>query len=341
VIARLRLGPSLALCATLAAAAAGCGRALDSAGDPAHSLAAGGGAAPTAPFVWSTPPEAGAAGADGAFYPLEPGNRWHYAREIRLTIRPFGGGDPRHIVLRSTIERTLSCVEESSGRAYVAERSVETTGSGTTYYWVLFRQDRSGLYEADVLLDPPECEGLVADEEAIRLSRDPVRGDAVMGALSAEIADPAVRSAFLTAWERLRARLDAARGALASGGGAVALAKRGGGPGAGEITRLRYPLHPGAAWVILDAPRFDAVVEGVDALRLPVGHLPGYRIRIESELFGPQDRVRVWFGRSGQLMLAFYGESLATDPNGDPIGILIAEESQHLDGLDLAGPGRF
>ena len=108
----------------------------------------------------------------------------------------------------------------------------------------------------------------------------------------------------------------------------------------GEITRLEYPLHPGAQWVIRADPRFESIVEGAEVLDLAVGHVPGWRIRIESVLFGPDDRVHIWYGRGGFLKLEAYFEGIATDPGGNRLGRLISEESEVLTEVSLSG-GRF
>ena len=71
------------------------------------------------------------------------------------------------------------------------------------------------------------------------------------------------------------------------------------------------------------------------------GMMPGWRIRYTSELFGPHDRVHVWYGRQGFLRLAYHVESDATDPNGNVIGTAVAEETQELRSLSLVKPAQL
>ena len=110
-------------------------------------------------------------------------------------------------------------------------------------------------------------------------------------------------------------------------------------PADGEIVRLAYPLHTGQRWIIRADPRFTAVVEGVDALRLPAGRFVAYRIRIDSVLFGPSDRVRVWYGREGFLQLDAHLVGEGTDENGDPIGTVVSEDHEALDDIALVAAG--
>jgi hypothetical protein len=72
-------------------------------------------------------------------------------------------------------------------------------------------------------------------------------------------------------------------------------------------------------------------------LTLPAGRFAGWRIRYFSERFGPQDQVRVWYGRDGYLALVALLEGEAVDAEGNPIGTAIMRFSERLDGIELTG----
>src|SRR5207249_1892146 len=102
------------------------------------------------------------------------------------------------------------------------------------------------------------------------------------------------RPAFLAARDRLMGRLASVHAALDMGNLApTSPSAPPRGLAAGELIRLRYPLHPGQSWNIREDPLFTATVEGVDALDLAPGRLTGFRTRYTSDLFGPHDRVHL------------------------------------------------
>ena len=319
----LRSTPSqLAALAIIALTLAGCGRAptAPASGPDSNALRAG-----------LTSPGAAAHDAPEAalFYPLQLGNHWAYDFLFRVAVVPFSG-TPSVFVVREQHERDLTCIEELAGRSYVIERTSFPGGVD----WVPYRQDGAGLYESDVPARP--CSGGTGRQ---KLDMDATRSDeAAWAGVEAKIADPAKRAAYRAAWDRMEARSIAIRRAL---GIELESRRATGGAGAGEITRLQYPLHTGAHWVIRADPRFESIVEGSDVLDLAPGRLQAWRIRIDSEFVGPDDRVHVWYGRSGFLMLAAHFEGdVATDPNGTPIGTLTSDQSEVLTELSLGG-GRF
>ncbi len=114
-----------------------------------------------------------------------------------------------------------------------------------------------------------------------------------------------------------------------------------GGPLSEEITRLRYPLRPGASWTVREDPFFGSTVEAMEVVKLPPGRFPAARIRMKSEFYGPNDRVRLWFGRSGELGHQYHLEASATDYMGNVIGTILFDETEMLTDIDLVGPGRF
>ena len=319
-----------ALLALAAMTLAGCGRTVapvTSATDraPATALRAG--------MVGMDGPAPGGTPAN-LFYPLDLGNHWGYGHELSVTIVPTGGPPGPVSTVRDRHERDLVCVEPRAGRRYVVE---QTSYGASLFSWVRYRQDGAGLFEADVSIEePPVCAGLsghkIFDADVLPAST----GEEAWPALAAKLADPAQQAAYRAAWDRVQARAAAVRRALEPGPTEAAR----GGVEPDELTRLEYPLHPGAHWVIRAHPRFESFVERAEALDLAVGHVPAWRIRVESEFLGQNDSVRFWYGQDGFLKLAAHFEGIATDPSGNLIGIVVADESELLDELALRG-GRF
>jgi len=325
-------GP-LAGIALLALALSGCGKA----------------AAPVAPAADRVPQSAlraelaGAGGlAQGGqsanlFYPLQLGNHWGYEFTLSFYIIPDGGPPGPAFGLSQPRDRDLVCIEDRAGRSYVVERR---SYPGGLFDWVRYRQDGAGLYEADVESPlPPDCAGVSGRQTFDAEGVAAASGEAAWAGVEAKLTDPAKQLAYRAAWERIQARALALRQALGAAPG-IPRTAAGGGVEPGEITRLEYPLHPGARWMIRADPRFESIVEGAEVLDLAVGHVPGWRIRIESVFFGPDDRVRIWYGRGGFLKLEAYFEGIATDPSGNRLGRLISEESEVLTEVTLGG-GRF
>ena len=98
----------------------------------------------------------------GEFYPLAIGNTWTYAGEFSMR---FGSGSPYRSMKDET--RTIIGTEVLFGREYMLEEQFLIAGSlfggvDTFTYWVRFRQDRAGLYAADVASGDPPGEEYVA-----------------------------------------------------------------------------------------------------------------------------------------------------------------------------------
>jgi hypothetical protein len=264
----------------------------------------------------------------GAFYPLDLGDRWHYARTYDVRWQDASGA-PHAYHVDSAIERELACDVPLGTRSYAAERTLELAPGATYLSWIYYRQDRRGLYEADNPVPPP-CESVPPPEETgpgLHVHIAPLSSIAEQGKLPE---DPGVLAAMGT----LEQRLSLVRYTL----GLPAPSLRRPRPAPGEIVRLAYPLYPGQRWIIRAQPRFTSRVEGVDVLRLPAGRFVAYRIRIDSELFGPNDRVHVWYGRQGFLRLDFHGESQGVDDYGNPLDYaVVSEDHEVLDGIALVG----
>jgi hypothetical protein len=276
-------------------------------------------------------------GADSrghGFYPLQIGNRWAYRSVIKFILTDASGPHPPDVV-NSRIERELTGTTKLFGRTYVIEEAryfTEGSPSPNTSA-TFFRQDPAGLYEADV---PPPNPGAVAGRTSEELSALDAHG---RDYIARTVANPEHRAAFETAWAQLSSRLDLALHIRASAP-ATATDSRRGGVLDHEITRLRYPLFPGQQWTIRPSPFFGSLVEAHETVALPAGRFPGYRIRISSEFFGPNDAVKFWYGRAGLLRDRVHVESVATDENGNPIGTAIVEQEDELVRLDIVHPGR-
>lgn len=275
----------------------------------------------------------------GRFYPLQLGNHWHYRKQQVYAVIPLEGDASPPYELNATIDRELICVEHRDGRDYVVEQAEEQDPYQTYRSWVRFRQDPTGLYEADVpTLEPPPC--VVAKLSTSSGHRgEPSAGLARRMDELIPVGSPARHAAFRAAVERLSAKLAIIDVALRRMTGASSQTTGLGISGPAELTRLRYPLHPGARWTIRDEPgaTFVATVEGTDVLDLPPGRLRGYRIRISSDFLGPDDEVRAWYGPSGYLQLVAHIESDATDVFGEIYGRAVADLRETLEAVRLPG----
>lgn len=275
-------------------------------------------------------PAPGLESADGAgqiagsgFFPLTLGNHWEYVTGLSGTITDESGqstpfSDP------GTMSASLTSVRSFYGRDYVEETmEFATSGSATVASFIEFRQDRSGLYEADVSVTAARgIAGRSPESDASIPPRD-ARAAILRAACGPRVSDASIARAL--------DRLDHAIGA----GYAASAGARPGGALDHEITRLSYPLHPGVHWLIRDDPRFESTVEAIGPVRVPAGRFVAARIRINSEFFGPNDVVHVWYGRQGFIKLAAHVESVVIDNNGSPVGMMVADETQDLTSLDL------
>src|SRR5436309_5533538 len=274
-------------------------------------------------------PEAG-----GAYFPLQIGNRWHSESDFRATLTAPAG--VLTVVIHADITREIIGTETIAGRTYVVERSVtdEDDPSGPFNSWIRYRQDAAGLYEADLDISQPPVLDSGASAGPINAALPEARD---LPASFAERMSANQLDAYQAAWDVLQKRIVAIRSihALASGDGASAVR---GGVLPGELTKLGYPLRPGATWVIRDDPFFGSIVEANGTLEVPGGRFPSSRIQIPNEFMGPNDVVRVWFSRSGQLAFRYHLESVATDVDGNPIGTVSADYDETLRDFSLVRP---
>ena len=258
------------------------------------------------------------------FYPLDLGNHWDYQHTFAFQVVPTGTPPEPPTVIQTTINADLSGTEERFGREYVVQVETHHQDSGDLQLRFLYRQDRGGLYNADAV------SMAAADLEARK-------GDAqlVLARVLGNVPHAETSSAAL---HRLLEKQAALRKVALGGRASLALQAGNSGPGPleGEIALLRYPLSSSKTWHAREDPLVVYTVEGKEVLGLPAGSFNGWRIRIEwPGVFGPNDRVHVWYGRDGFLRLEAHLEGVAIDENGNPIGTVVGDESQLLSGLSL------
>ena len=282
------------------------------------------------------------AGPNRTYFPLDQGNRWHVVGEARMETRDLAGATLSETTVHDDYLRAIDGTEDRFGHTYTIQRellteTIEGTSDESTT-WIRYRQDGDGLYEADVANTTPPG----GETPALLASGGATSHAALTDRLVRSVPE-ASRAAYRAAWERLHARVElirqAARGWSATRGPSTARAStstRVEVADANELTRLRYPLHPGQTWQIRPDPLFTSEVEAAEALAVPAGHFPTSRIRIESILFGPHDQVHLWMSRSGQIALAYHLEADVTDQNGNVSGTTTLDYREELQDLDLA-----
>lgn len=294
---------------------AGCGKSLD----------------PVAPLSLAKPTsdagsDQGVVASSQLLYPLQIGNHWSYDQEATVVITPFGGSPDPPLRFSSTMDVDLVGTAQQSGRDYVVQRETTHSETSDAVYDFLYRQDFSGLFNADQ----------IANDEV-----EPTSGSTAQGG-SPEGTTPLLAS--LSADDRravtaaLRRTAEIRRIAIH---GAPSAARGRGTPGPleGEIALLRYPLTAQAQWQVREDPLVIDTVQGMESVQLPAGRFNGWRIRIDwPAVFGPNDRVYVWYGQDGLLRLSQHVELVATDSNGEPYANVLTETEQRLTAVALVGP---
>lgn len=274
----------------------------------------------------------------GDFYPLQIDNHWFYRQQTVTQLIPSEGEAPLPHLDERWFDHVMLCPEPRDGRWYIVEQIVESGPVVTVPMWVRYRQDRTGLYEADMSLGsvpfcygeipigPPPGGGATPVDPATLVSRlVPTATASRQAAMVRAVEDLEARRVMVT-------RLGKIAGASSSTGGS-------GSPG-DELTRLSYPLRVGARWIIRGAPdvTFAAIVEGADVLNLAVGRQRGFRIRIESTYLRPGDFVRTWYGKSGYLQRVSHFETDAVDIEGRIVGRVTLDDRETLVFMDLGPP---
>ena len=106
---------------------------------------------------------------------------------------------------------------------------------------------------------------------------------------------------------------------------------------ANEIQRLRYPMHTGQQWLIRPDPMFASRVVARQRLRTEAGPVTAYKIRLSSELFGPEDHVFLWYGPVGYVGMVAQLEGTGVDKAGSSTR-LITQDIEILTGYQLHEP---
>lgn len=282
--------------------------------------------------ITDVPTPNGAAG----FLPLEVGNEWAYQRTFDYVVIDENDNVIDQQSLTEDVLYDIIGTEERFGREYVLNQQTYVRESGDDlYWWDRYRQDRSGLYRADIALGEPPASPAIAREPSSAL-RVFLLMPKTLPRISEAGLDPNTMRAYQAAWSRLvekRRMIETMlRGISPAGPPGGALSQ--------ETTTLRYPLRPGQKWEVRTDPFLVASqVEAAQVLDLPAGRFPGWRVRLDNSVLGPNDSVRFWYGHSGLLGERIHVESLATDLGGNVIGTMIADETLYLTSLDLVGPG--
>jgi hypothetical protein len=273
----------------------------------------------------------GAAGWAG-FFPLEIGNRWEYSHLKEAKSFNLDDSLVETWNITGSESHEMIGTEDLLGRTYVVqqqdweESSFLGDDSGTI--WVRYRQERSGLYEADLCVsDPPGPE------------ESPFCGDPLLQAPS-RISPKSVPPHLRDTWRKIQEKRAVLAG-LVRGHGAPQGTRTTGAPGGvlpGELTRLAYPLHRGTEWTIREDPLFLAEVISHDVIDVPAGRFPAWRVQISLPQFEAEgDEIYFWYGSSGFLKLYFHSVSEWTDPGGAVIGAFEWTETMDLTELHLEG----
>jgi hypothetical protein len=282
--------------------------------------------------------ESGAPGtAASEFYPLSVGSAWVYRRDRTLVVEVIVGPPYKRVErFAGTVDRRIEGTERIDGAEYFVEGTTLTpdgrpAGRKTI---TLLRQDHSGLYSYEAPIGGVEGAAPGAQAGAA--------GEAsAIAALEAGRPDvPSVRPVMRYALRRHARKLEAVRASL----GLDDLDDRApfeaqGRPGdfrAGESRALRYPLHARAGWYNrVDPFVVRSFVEAHESLELPAGRFPAWRVRVENELLDPEDRVVVWYGRSGRLAVSIHTETLALDSETGETALITVDELDVLTDISL------
>jgi len=276
--------------------------------------------ASAAVFSRSAPP------AQSFFFPLQAGNKWTYSRTFSVD------GD---ILATGRNEHELTGYENISGHDYMLDEILftETFDGQTdqTMWWVRYRQDRAGLYEADVPLTDPPASVVRSDVSQHRVrgkTKDTSFRERAIRNIDWSGKSPAYRRALLRNIDLHQMIRQTARSFSPE-------SMPPGGSMPDELVRFVYPLHKGQHWIVRTDPLFELTVEGHEMIQVPAGKSVGIRMRMESELFGPNDEVLFWYSRDGQLKLYASIEASMADDSGNPLGTVSTEEIEVLERATL------
>jgi hypothetical protein len=90
---------------------------------------------------------------------------------------------------------------------------------------------------------------------------------------------------------------------------------------------------------VRDEPRFARIVVGRDRINVPLGTFAAWKLRGTSELYGPEDRVHLWYSNLGLLRFRYHVEADAVDEVDHVIGRVVTDSDQSLTGIHLVRGG--
>jgi len=255
-------------------------------------------------------------------YPLAVGNRWDYHIRTVSQITTDAGPQPPVVAERpwaAEIVRTAQAGDLDYFIQLESDPSYACALCGEQF-WV--RQSRLGLFELDNVGTRP---GVTVDGT----SNDP-EAAALVAYVDRALADPGQRAAFRRAASAIAAKLALVRPIPGGPRSALDAAP-------GEITLLSYPLYVGERWIVRESPRFARIVVGREVVSVPLGMFPAWKIRGDSELFGPDDRVFFWYSNLGLLSVRYHVVGDAVDDTGNVIGRVVTDSDQSLTDIHLMG----
>lgn len=266
------------------------------------------------------------------YFPLDDGDWWQFGFHSEFYVVTDDGSRVDYPPYDSPLEHVVVCSQDRNGLTYHVVRGTQGEPA-TTFFWIHYREDSDGLYELDGA-GPPPCDTLHYDPKRIGAPRAScLPAGATWADVASRLGVTGHEAAWAAAFERVRARRASVMRALAGlAASPAALAP-------GEIQRLVYPLRPGASWPIRPELNFRAEVEQAVVLRTRAGWFPAWSIRLTNDGLGPDDVVRVWYGRAGYLGLDAQVTSVATDESGNAYGTVHDHVSETLVDLHLARDG--
>jgi hypothetical protein len=248
------------------------------------------------------------------FYPLAIGNTWDYEGSGRLTVlnpdgTPGEGGFESQVVESDRIIGK----ETIDGQTYFVREEVldelPVPDGGRWITWSRMRQDREGLFAADVNSDQPPT----LDPDAGRYAAPAAR----LGRPEIDLSSLEARGLSKEASARFAARIERLRDA-ARGRERGLLRTRD--DQTAELTWLLYPLHIGVEWNMRPDMVWPARVDGVEMLDSKLGPLTAYRIETNplGAPLGDWEYVRLFYGRVGFVGYSIHTMLQATDADGNP-----------------------
>ena len=268
-------------------------------------------------------------GQTNFFSPLDVGDHWSYDNTFTILESSLDGPPGTPSITHFPIEYDLTGTAQRFGRTYVVQRETYGSGDQSSAMDFLYRQDFSGLFNAD----PETSDEVEATSTGGTLSATGTE-DAFARALDAALS-PSTKRIAASVLAKVKRVHQLAMSAAASQGRGHATP----GPLEGEIPLLLYPLHSGQSWQVREDPLILYTVEGQEMLDLPAGRFNAWRIRIEwPDVFGPADRATVWRGGDGLLRVFTHFQETLVDEQGHPYGQIVAESSQDLTGVSLVHP---